>query len=418
MNKIIFGQDTEIIPSSIINDFKLKDGIDMKYDRISKSYVYDFVGFVICKESVLVVFPKHYFGNDHYQTSVQNCSIEEAKILFKTIIKYSSLKSKHNSSEKFYGEKRNFESDFPFASFFTIYNYFLKYGLYHEEKKEIAKSGTGSINWKKTIQKSNIIISDGNLVFEPLYVTRKQFNNNLISDSMIYAINKSLEIFPFFENINLINHKIENEQVFENLNFVIKCLEISKREIFRDSQKKLISALIEFFKNEEKARRGGKKVIKITYFNMIWQSMINEYLNRHFISFDEVTHKIEFDENRKKGTLEFSPKSFLIDNSSHQFSINLDHYAISDSAQYIFDSKYYYDINELNYKQFTYNIVMGNSKTHKRDKLISCLLLPGKPNSSLNLDLKENFQINNQKHQIVEQYLPPKDIMIDYIKNR
>lgn len=411
MNNLFFGQDTERIPQTIISKFHLHEGIDMKYDRILHCYLYDFVGIVISENCLLVVFPKHYSKNIS-----DNCSFEDAKILFQTIMKYILTYSNHNSKEKYYGERREFESDFPFAAFFTIYNYYTKYGLYREEESELKKNVSGKIDWKKTIQKSNVIVSDGNLIFEPLYSRRKKFNNNFISDCMIFAINNTLKVFPFFENVKTINQKIENQNLFENLNYVIRSLENKKREIFRDSQKKLIQALIDYFKNEEKTKRGGRKAIKISYFNMVWQSMINEYLNSHFELYDERKKAIVFNLSREKSDIRFSPKTINIDDSYHKFVINLDHYGFSDTTQYIFDSKYYYDIHELNYKQFTYDIVMGNSKKYKKDNLVSCLLLPGEKETSLNLDLKEDFLISNVQHQIVEQYLPPKEIMIDYIK--
>lgn len=412
MNKFYFGQDSEIAPLNIKELFNLKEGIDIRYLKSINSYVYNFVGFVIKKNITLIVFPKHFYNEYNYELINNSDNKQFSKLLFKTLTKYISTSESNNN--KYYGPDKNFESDFPFAAFYIIYDYYKRYGLYYEDKKILKNNNTGNYDWKKTIQKSNIIISNHNLIYTPIYSNQKIHKTNFISDCMIYAINNTLDVFPFLDNVIPIKNKISDNRIFNNFDYIIRNLESYKRNIFKDTQKKLINALIDFFSFDKKIQRGGKRVIKVNYFASIWQSMINEYLNKHFISFDEAKNTIIFDNSQTKSSIVFSPKTIQIDRSHHQFEIELDHYAYTDNAQYIFDSKYYYDIDDLNYKQFTYNILLGNSESYKRPKLFSCLILPGNKKNDLNLNLIDDIKI--EQRLITEQYISIQDVMNDYIK--
>lgn len=127
---------------------------------------------------------------------------------------------------------------------------------------------------------------------------------------------------------------------------------------FKDTHKKLITHLISFFEQYKKSPKGGDIHVKINYFDKIWERMVATYLNKYFKCVDEGSNSIIFDKSLVTSKLRFESKEFLIDDSSHQFKIRLDHYAKNDDSIYIFDSKYYYGVSDLNYKQFSYNEIL------------------------------------------------------------
>ena len=83
---------------------------------------------------------------------------------------------------------------------------------------------------------------------------------------------------------------------------------------------------------------------------------------------------------------------------------------------YIFDSKYYQDIQELNYKQFAYTLVLGNSKMAADKNVYSALLLPGHKENDYHLSLDIPYrQLKDGCNYIIEQFLDVKILMKKYL---
>ena len=123
-----------------------------------------------------------------------------------------------------------------------------------------------------------------------------------------------------------------------------------------------------------------------------------------------------FDEAINCSTVFFVDTTFSdIDDSHHHFQIDVDHIAFENNILYIFDSKYYREISQLNYKQFSYNEILryhypGVVEIH------NILLLPGEKHSDLHFSLSANY-VGTRKigTKIIEQFLPPKKVMQDYL---
>ena len=144
--------------------------------------------------------------------------------------------------------------------------------------------------------------------------------------------------------------------------------------------------------------------------------MVNKYLKDCFVSVDKENYKLIFDYNKKSKTKQFEDKRFNIDKSKHKFFIRPDHYYTDDNTMYVFDSKYYEDILELNYKQFSYTILLGNSQLGNNKDLYSALLLPGRRKSGLHLKLDIPYcQLNQGCNYIIEEFLNVRLLMKNYL---
>ena len=88
MFPIIFGQDGDIITEDA-NIFPLTPA-DKRYSRLHKKEVYDFVGFVLYKNKLLTVLPKHFYEN---RDEEKDKIIDDTKILFNVIKKLSNFLS-------------------------------------------------------------------------------------------------------------------------------------------------------------------------------------------------------------------------------------------------------------------------------------------------------------------------------------
>lgn len=416
MLQIVFGQDGDEINEEI-KKFNLSDG-DKKYSKKLKNYTLDFVGFVIEKEKILAVFPKHFFNQDNHIEQQNKKEVEEnVKMLFKVIYKYNIENKSKSIADKYIGDEDNYESDYPFEAFFKVYEYYKKYGIYKEEEIILSKNTNGKISWKDTIQKSYTVVSKGNLIFLPIYTKTKSSKNAFISECMTFVINYTIRNFSYFIQLPTVREKKCKIDFLANKEYTLRLLYQYRSTIFKDYQKELIGALINFFETyDRKPSTGGPIHFKINYFDVIWESLVNKYLNNCFVGVDKENNKLIFDDKRKHPTKKFENKKFDIDKSEHKFFIRPDHYYSDENTIYIFDSKYYNNITNLNYKQFSYTILLGNSKIGNDKNLYSALLLPGKSNTSLHLKLDLPYcQLNQGCNYIFEQFLDVKLLMKNYL---
>lgn len=415
MLQIVLGQDGDIINEEA-KKFKLSDG-DKRYIKEQENYVFDFVGFLIENDKILAVFPKNFFNEENNPEKQSKKDIEEdIKLLFKVISKYKTETKSKAIADKYIGYEDNFESDYPFESFFKIYEYYRKYGIYKEDEEILSTDTSGKISWKNTIQKSNVIASNGNLIFLPIYSKKKNPRNDFISECMTFVINYTIKQFSLFIQLPPVSEMRGKIDFLANKEYTLKKLYQYKGTIFKDYQKKLIDALINFFEKYNKQAKGGAIHFKINYFDRVWESMVNKYLNDCFVKVDKENHKLIFDYKKRKSNKKFANRRFDIDKSEHEFYIQPDHYYSDENTIYVFDSKYYNDITDLNYKQFSYTILLGNSQLGNGKELYSALLLPGKSKNGLNLKLDLPYcQLNEGCNYIIEQFLSVKLLMKNYL---
>ena len=417
---LIYGQDNEEIMARLKSRFTLDTG-DTRYIKRKGITVYDFVGFVISPTETLAVFPKHYFSISHLDKLNKDKihDVSDVALLFQVIHKYIREDSKNNKAHKYFGPEKAYESDYPFEAFFEVYDYYRRFGLYYEEETHIAKGQRGKISWKDTIQRADVLVSGGNIIFLPLYSKQKNAKSTFLSECMAFVINHTIQTFPFFLEMPPIHHMKWSMDFISHREAVLEQLYRCKRTIFKDMHKRLVEALIRFFETLDLTKEGGNIHLKINFFDKVWESMIEKYLNDCFVGVDEKENKIIFDETQRKSSVRFRSQKFDIDASEHGFSIIPDHYGCSEDAQYIFDSKYYYEVKDLNYKQFTYNVLLSAYVSQSQKKTYSALFLPGHESSKLHLDVKPEYLMDSSKpHRVIEQYLDVKSVMQYYANSR
>lgn len=387
---------------------------DIRYSLVKEDNVFNFVGFIFENNKLLSVFPKHFFDNGNEKNT------ENITLLFNTICKYIKDEKNNPRANKFIGDKLFFDSDYPFEQFFEIYNYYNKYGIFKEEEYQYKNNSNGKISWKKTIQKSNVIISDDNLIFTPLFSKNKNYKNDFISECMTFVINHTINTFPFFLKLSPINEKCSKMDFIANRKFVLRQLYKYKNYIFKDNNKRLLANLIEFFEQIDKKPKGGSYHFKIRYFDKIWETIVEEYLNNYFVDVrknDEGIQELVFNTEFKNTKPRFQKQEFKIENKEKSKVIIPDHYYENDRNIYVFDSKYYQHISELNYKQLSYTFLIGNNKEKCNKKLYSALILPGNYKTRYNLNIEGTpfAQDNDGCNHILECYLCVKNLMKNYL---
>lgn len=391
---------------------------DVRYSLVKKDNVFNFVGFIFENNTLLSVFPKHFWDNGDEK------STENITLLFNTICKYINDEKNNPNANKFIGDKHFFESDYPFEQFFEIYNYYNRYGIFKEEEYQYKNNSNGKISWKKTIQKSNVIISDDNLIFTPLFSKHKNYKNDFISECMTYIINHTINTFPFFLKLSPINEKCSKMDFIANRKYVLRQLYRYKNYIFKDNNKRLLTNLIDFFEQIDKKPKGGSYHFKIRYFDKIWETIVGEYLNNYFVDvrkndegIQELIFNTEYKNAKPRFVIEERDRTFEIENKKDSKRIIPDHYYENEKNIYVFDSKYYQHISELNYKQLAYTFLIGNNKEKCKKKIYSALILPGNYKARYNLNIEGTLfaQDNDGCNHILECYLSVKTLMKNYL---
>lgn len=415
-----YGQDGEIVDPYIKRIFSLGTQ-DMEYSEEKKADIYNVVGFVYYQEKILTIFPKHYF--DVLQLEILNTEkkeIEDIKLLYKVIKKYSENEKTKAAARKYMGpdSAERYDSDYPFSSFYEVYDYYRKFGLYKERTESIKANGNGRVSWKETIRKSQKIISNGNLIFSPLLTIKKNYQDVFLSECMAFVINYTLDCFHSFISLKPVKGTAYKFDYINNIDYVIAKLNESKEQVFKDIHKKLVQSLIDFFVQYRNLSRSGRIQMKIRHFNMIWQTMMGNYLNHHFVGMDSIGEQALFDMGISNSPIEFKNVRFDdVDKSPHAFYIDVDHIAYEDKKLYIFDSKYYSSNKHLNYKQLAYNELLRHHYSDVQ-QISNVLLLPGKVGSGIHFEFGDAYvgdRVIGTK--IVEQFFEPEWIMRDYIED-
>ncbi|MBR0427797.1 MAG: LlaJI family restriction endonuclease [Clostridia bacterium] len=410
----IYGKDG----GEIHYDIELKNS-DKRYDKKNEKEVYDFVGFIIQKDKILTVFPKYFFNDK------KELKKEDVTLLFNVISKYASEHRKDNEAYKYIGYKKNFESDYPFEDFYSIYDYYKKYGVYKDEEKVIKPNSNGKISWKDTIRRSNVLISNNNMMFLPIYTKKNSFKKDFIGECMTYVINYTIRNFSYFINLNPIHVSGYKLDFIANKDYTIKQLRQCKNSVFKDHQKKLVNSLIDFFEKFDEKSSGGNIHFKINYFKYVWEKMVEKYLNDYFVEVDKKNKKLVFSENKINKNL-FSKETFCIGKSTYEDVDNNklrylepDHYGKEKKIIYVFDSKYYqYQEKDLttNYKQIAYTFLLGNKQNSGEEEIYSALIFPGEERYALHIELNDDFaQMKPGCNFIIEQYLDVRKVMENYL---
>ena len=368
--------------------------IDYKNNR--SIFKINFTGFEIDnKGEVVYFFP--------YQYKVHSLK-HDAVTLFKTI--YMHIQQR---PELYFGEKKDsfLKSNFPFESFFEIFEYYKENGLYVEYYDQVLNRHTSKVNWKFTISNSEKYIIDDSIYFQTLYYRNTFERENFITDCMSFIIEYTLSTFSFIFGVNSLGLKYKDWKFLENREFVIRKLTLLNTRIFNSKGKKLLNAIIRFFKEN---KFGGNYYLKHYNFDSIWEDLVQHYLNNKFngISKGMIDLEGSFTGNRFK-KIPYHPN---LNNANH--SIQPDNILIENGKTYIFDAKYFLPTG-IDYKQVCYSIFLARNISDLKN-IYSALIVPGEERKKIEyfiMDPDLNKDLSDLK--ISMEFLDIRKVMEFYI---
>lgn len=370
------------------------------------AYVYDFVGFLVNENNdILTIFPKHFNVDD-----LKN----DSSMIFELISKHMQKRPDMYMGEQ-YGKK--FETNYPFAAFFGIYDYYQKYGLYVENREYIKPNIGGKINWKETNRKAGFYLIDSEITLFPYYYNKKYYFSNFITECMIFVIDYTIQKFDAFISLTPTYERFPEYNFIEECEAVVNTLYCIRQQVFRDNVLEMIDNLINFFTN---INEGGAYYLKHYAFSSIWEDIVMTYLS---MNFKEVKgNSLIFDEKSAKH-LDFKKVSFHPNAKNKRHYISPDYYCFDGSTQFIFDAKYKNSINGIDYKQVSYFMFLKelrDSKTlhRKFTDTYSALLLPSEKHySEVHFEMDTLFSMVNSDIKIIEQYLDIKEVIMYYLEH-
>lgn len=384
---IYYCMDGAVISDEVVEKFNLKslthvndEGKKIPAVELSiEGWRINFVGFIFNIAQTLVSFPKK-FKNIK---SLNELNHNDVKLLANVLFRYNKVYLSNNKKQD-----SNSYISFPFSAYYEILNYYEKFGLYKEEKKRKTPGTRGKVSWKTVINKSTQFYSSGNLIFYPLYVFKKEKNENFITECMKFALDYTSRKYGFVLKKTQYFDKISSFDFITNRKSIVNELKRIRRSIFKDNQKRLIKYLIEFY---SEIKQSGSAHFRNYKFQNVWEDMVGKYLNDYFY---EVNDGGLVFSNQNSG-VNFKKASFIVGKSSmREVIISPDHYALVEKQQmkyqFIFDSKYYNETKKIDYKQITYFEFLK----YKADKTFNALILPtfSDTKNEIHIELLKEFE--------------------------
>lgn len=392
-------QDEETIDQKLIDFYKLEPR-DVFYSA-SGDITVKFVGIVQRGNNMLVSIPKHFDYLDKTKNYNDSKKRKYIRLIMDSICQ-SSITSNDNTD---FDPSTDINANFSLNAYYNIYDYFNKYGLYYVKHRQISPRNGNKIAWKDTIRRSQKFINDDNLIFYPLYYEINKNDETIVTECMIFAINYTTQLFSGLidlpSNSRIANHRI-NMSILNNT-VINKLHEILSRT-FKDIDKNLIQNIIIFLKNSMSSLKNGVS-IKCYNYEAIWEKAADKYLREHFdkvennnviftpldkVVFNRFDKKaIHYNTVVKYNDWYLEPDHVLKDHINHRI--------------YIFDSKYYKDLTEIDHKQFMYHVLYSNK--YFNYNIFDSLLVPYEEESIteqyVNIDSDYLFRSKNGKKPII-----------------
>lgn len=367
----------------------------------------NFVGFTTNKNGdIMTVYPKKYNWED-------NTDIDRRKI-FRAINKHIQKRPSMYIGSEF---EKNISTNFPFSAFFSIYEYFEKYGIHFEQQHLLKPDGTGKVNWKETIRLSRKFIVDGKLIMLPIYYNETKRIDTFLANCMIFAIDFTINKFNAFIEQDKTNRPFPEFNFLLHKEFVIDNLYSIRNRTYRDRTIKLIDDLIKFFSIAESS---GNYFLKHYSFHSVWEDMVMIYLKSYFLKFDN--KKMVLSDIRLEIQKKFSKPAFHPNFADQKKSIQPDHYLEEGDTQIILDAKYYEPL-DMDYKQISYLFFLKNRRDQVADppkfsKTHSALIIPyNERNSRLHFEMNPLYNKEFADIVISEERLNINEVINFWIKN-
>lgn len=226
----------------------------------------DFVGLRFSEGVPSVVFPRGFLISDN-EKQLRRDTLR----LLATIGKFSGRREGDKTKNSI-GEM---SLSFPILSYqFIIYD-FLAHGYYSENEIRYVESSKGKINWKRTIQKEQAQLDDGNIVYLNFVVK----NNHIKNDNLISKIHE----FCVYDSFSKLGWLYLDSEYIPHRPFIrfnrrlfLSVLYQEMGKTFNEQKRKLFQSMINIVSwNTEHGASQVDETFGVNRFEYIWEGMID-----------------------------------------------------------------------------------------------------------------------------------------------
>ena len=308
--------------------------------------------------------------------------IDDSNLLRNQILGILGTLKLTKAKRTFESEKFNaFESggDFALYSYIWVIRDFLINGYYIERTKVHKKTLSGTIDWKKTIQSSTPLVSDGQIIYKDIYSKVSVVTDEMINEIQRYCLKISIDYIGwlFGLNSNFLGKIPYNKNIKKEY---LKHLNVCLRNTFNDNKR----LMIEHFKNIIQGLDAyiGSEDIEygINDYHVVFEEMIRRVFgNRDATKFNPqgMWYLKQADKSYKQvESSDLRPDCILIKEDPNS----------GDSFAYIVDAKYYsYGLDPERgslpetssiQKQITYGDFIKNNSKNPIKNVYNAFILP------------------------------------------
>ncbi len=433
-------QDRQPINEELISRYHLQKR-DIVYLKDNKART-NFVGVVQNGPYILLSIPKHFKNINEFKSYDNNKKSRYIKLIMDSIVQ--STKGYRNTN---YDSNIEIASNIAINAYFNVYQYFVNYGMYHEENSEIKPNHGNKISWKDTFRKANKYITKQGIIYSPLFYKKKKDNETIVTESMIFVINYTYQLLGDYMNLSRntnIARRGVNKSILGN-SAVIHKLQTILSMTFKDIDRNLIRNIIIFLK---KANSSKKMILEYKCYDYenVWEKAVHKYLNTCFDKVDEKGNLLFTSSHHLNSKFKKDPFHYNEVEKNNKWNIEPDHYYLDTKNKiiYLLDSKYYTKIDELNHKQFVYHILLSNllnnllsnkyldskeysnfkkfdsliSNEHSDFKIFDSLIMPTEGNTRTEdyVNIKKEYLFNSNKPIIIHlTHINMIDVLTNYL---
>lgn len=243
-----------------------------KYSIINKeddSYQFNYVGVIIIDNVVINCYPKYIPNQDNIE--------DDFKQVIRVIKKYNNL---YDDLEY---QNDNLEEDISFnllsMMIFFIEDYF-EHGVYSNIENILQINGTGEIDWNRTINYTDPIISDKRPYYIELYTKYKKEDLfdyfRLLHEYIITKCSKKLEKVDLLDLFGLTSVELSDKEQddFGEIDVILENLQKEIHVEFNTRKQKLLKAMYTFLSEENSfSNENYLTLYGTSTYHVIWEDI-------------------------------------------------------------------------------------------------------------------------------------------------
>lgn len=342
-----------------------------KYNLIEEkesSFKFIYVGILVYKDELLLILPKYY--NEKYSGNKLEC-MKQLILVFKKL-----PTSVIHQYKDFLIMSRDIDDEY--ISEIAIADYLIKdyidNGYYTRNISESKLNVNGKIDWGKTINSMQPIISNGYPIYNNYYAIRNNQNNN----NIIYKIHYEVVNLLIQKYGDLLGYKIKGRssnglKSLGNNKTISSIIKSELQHTYNDRNINLLKCIYNFFNPSREKSNKGLNLYGTTSFNLVWEFVCGYIFENEYDTFKECIPNPKWQaiggvpvENIRN----ILKPDIIRSEGNNIIIIDAKYYSISLNNDGVVGNPGSYDI----VKQYTYEIALR--KKYKNHNIINLLLYP------------------------------------------